>query len=339
VTSVFGSGPKMIHRSHQMAIELGRFAVELHTDDERVIDAVQGALDKGRLDASKSYDRNEPMTSVCLELSTAPVNMRLTFPPRDTAASSFEDVELYGSDGVRILTVARKSMVRIDRSTGVARGFVAPKHLESPWIIAHRIVHLAVVELLRCRGADYLHAGCVCDGEAGILVCGASGSGKSTLTYALARAGFAFVSDDGVFLDKGVRGLRAVAFPEKIKLDHRSCNFFYELGSSGSPKNKVELCAGETGARRVAPWARPVVILFPVRSSAGVSTIARVAKHDAFVRLLGQMVPSLAPSDVSAHLETIGQLVDTCPCHELRAARDFEAIPELVSRTVGVGPC
>ncbi|MEJ2720559.1 MAG: hypothetical protein P8181_05390 [bacterium] len=326
----------MVHRSDNTQIVFGRFEVKVRCDDRRVIEAVESSLDRRRMGASEGRSCNEPAISLRLELSTAPANMRFTFPPRDAAASSFEDVELYGTDGVRILTVARKSMVRIDRSTGVARGFVAPKHLESPWIIAHRIVYLAVVELLRCRGAHYLHAGCVCGGDAGILVCGPSGSGKSTLTYALARAGFGFVSDDGVFLERDAGGLSATAFPEKIKLDHRSCNLFDELRSRGSFQNKVELSTTETGLLRVAPRARPSAVLFPVRSSAAVSATAPLGMHDAFARLLGQVIPSLAPCDVSEHLEIIGRLVEACPCYELRAARDFDAIPELVARAVGV---
>jgi hypothetical protein len=48
-----------------------------------------------------------------------------------------------------------------------------------------------------------LHAGCVALDGRGVLLCGDSGAGKSTLSYACARAGWTYVSDDGSFLQNG----------------------------------------------------------------------------------------------------------------------------------------
>lgn len=51
--------------------------------------------------------------------------------------------------------------------------------------------------------ATAIHAGCVAlDGEA-ILLCGDSGAGKTTLSYACARAGWTYVTDDGSYLVHG----------------------------------------------------------------------------------------------------------------------------------------
>jgi hypothetical protein len=50
------------------------------------------------------------------------------------------------------------------------------------------------------RFATPVHAGCVeLDGR-GVLLCGDSGAGKSTLSYALARSGWGYVTDDCSFL-------------------------------------------------------------------------------------------------------------------------------------------
>jgi hypothetical protein len=53
------------------------------------------------------------------------------------------------------------------------------------------------------RDASGIHAACVSLEGAGVLLCGDSGAGKSTLSYACARAGWTFVSDDGVYLVSG----------------------------------------------------------------------------------------------------------------------------------------
>jgi hypothetical protein len=48
--------------------------------------------------------------------------------------------------------------------------------------------------------ATPIHAGCVALDGRGVLLCGDSGAGKSTLSYACARQGWTYVSDDGSFL-------------------------------------------------------------------------------------------------------------------------------------------
>ena len=48
--------------------------------------------------------------------------------------------------------------------------------------------------------ATPLHAGCVSLEGSAVLLCGDSGAGKSTLTYACARAGWTYITDDCSFL-------------------------------------------------------------------------------------------------------------------------------------------
>jgi hypothetical protein len=58
------------------------------------------------------------------------------------------------------------------------------------------------------RYATAIHAGCVARNGRGVLLCGDSGAGKSSLSYACARAGWTFVSDDAsFFLNDGKRRL------------------------------------------------------------------------------------------------------------------------------------
>jgi hypothetical protein len=53
---------------------------------------------------------------------------------------------------------------------------------------------------LATRHATPLHAACVALEERGVLLCGDSGAGKSTLSYACARSGWTYVTDDASFL-------------------------------------------------------------------------------------------------------------------------------------------
>jgi hypothetical protein len=56
------------------------------------------------------------------------------------------------------------------------------------------------VSCIATRFTTPVHAACVVLGGRGVLLCGDSGAGKSTLSYACARAGFTYVSDDASFL-------------------------------------------------------------------------------------------------------------------------------------------
>ncbi len=53
--------------------------------------------------------------------------------------------------------------------------------------------------IISTRYAIGIHAGCVAMDGRGILLCGDSGMGKSTLSYACAKAGWTYVSDDGTY--------------------------------------------------------------------------------------------------------------------------------------------
>lgn len=50
---------------------------------------------------------------------------------------------------------------------------------------------------IESRFAAPVHAGCVVRNGRGVLLCGDSGAGKSSLSYACARSGWTYVSDDG----------------------------------------------------------------------------------------------------------------------------------------------
>ncbi len=312
-------------------IRLDRFVVHIDTDDRRIMQAIRGSIEHDLLQSGKSVESGDRLIRLGLRLSRRPIDPKFDVPPSVQATSSFENLELHDSVRGRLLVVDRKSVVVVDPAKGNADGYVSPEHIESSWIIAHRIFYLTVIELLRCHLAYYIHAGCVCDGEKGILICGASGGGKSTLTYALARSGFSYLSDDGVFLRRDTGGLEMFSFPEKIKLDSRSRSFFGELNHLSGRSGKHEIALKDTRIRRFSVSARPVALIFPVRSRGPKSEIRPVPRHEALVRVLGQSIPLLTRIDFQRQLEVLTELVETCGCFELSAAPDFDDIPELIA--------
>lgn len=74
-----------------------------------------------------------------------------------------------------------------------------------------------------------VHAACVALDGKGILLCGDSGAGKSTLSYACARAGWTYVSDDASFLHNGGTTRLVTGDCYKVRFRPAAAQFFPEL--------------------------------------------------------------------------------------------------------------
>jgi hypothetical protein len=78
-------------------------------------------------------------------------------------------------------------------------------------------------------GVVELHCACVVKNNKGYLLAGPSRSGKSTLVTALARDGFAFLSDDRTFCSASKEGLSAWGVVPSVKLRQEAQLWFHEL--------------------------------------------------------------------------------------------------------------
>jgi hypothetical protein len=76
-----------------------------------------------------------------------------------------------------------------------------------------------------------IHVGCVQLNGRGVLLCGDSGAGKSSLSYACARNGWAYLSDDSSCLVHGREGAVVVGDPFKIRFRESAIDVFPELKS------------------------------------------------------------------------------------------------------------
>jgi hypothetical protein len=78
-----------------------------------------------------------------------------------------------------------------------------------------------------------IHAACVSLGGTGILLCGDSGTGKTTLSYACARAGWTYITDDGSFLVHGRDDRLVVGNCAQVRFRPTAEAFFPELRGRG----------------------------------------------------------------------------------------------------------
>lgn len=103
--------------------------------------------------------------------------------------------------------------------------------------------------ILAQRHAVPMHAAAVMHGGAGFLLCGPSGAGKSTLSFACARAGWTFVSDDATWLPTEVEGRVVIGRPSHARFREDAPRLFPELSryaAAQRPNGKITIEAPTT---------------------------------------------------------------------------------------------
>jgi hypothetical protein len=77
--------------------------------------------------------------------------------------------------------------------------------------------------------ATGIHAACIERDGVGILLCGDSGAGKSTLSYACARAGWTYVTDDASYLVQDRKDRMVVGNCNQVRFRPSATDFFPEI--------------------------------------------------------------------------------------------------------------
>lgn len=205
---------------------------------------------------------------------------------------------------------------------------------ESLWFISHPLFTLPLIESLKRRGRFSVHAAGLCLGDRCLLLPGDSGSGKSTLTVALVRAGFAFLSDDTVFLARGPDGLRVLAFPDEIDVTDQTASFFPELahlpalpGVDGWPKRQV--WPERVWGAEIVHDCPPAALVFPRIAHTDRSTITALGRAEALIELASNVCLTETRSS-QAHFDVLAELVRDHACYRLETGRDLERVPDLL---------
>ncbi|UCF04776.1 MAG: hypothetical protein JSV33_12755 [bacterium] len=315
-------------------IKLNNYSVELGADDERIVEAVRDWIDDGIAHHHAGGGEEGGRNGLAIELFSGSRPTDIKGPGRRRPTATFEDIEFYAGKNVTTLVIGGDSVVRVDLERGTARGFVSSAHLDSPWVISHRIFYLPLLELLRRRGAFYVHAGCVCRGDRCILICGGSGQGKSTLTYTLVRAGFSYLSDDAVFAQIRDEHLTIFSFPEKIKLDVKSRSHFPEFDPYRNEQEKVEIPLTETKIKNVAVSGKPYALVFTEIVDQARSELVPISQSEALLRLIRQSITMTNQEGIEKHLDVLTRLCAESRNFSLRFGKDIDNLPTLVRDTI-----
>jgi len=309
------------------------FLFEISADNNVFIDAIHSWLDADIVklhNSSQGQINNKVNLRIFSEFSPE----ELPAVPHGEPDATFEDISFYSGNQYRIITV-RNTIIRVDGQSDSAICYVAPEHMDSNWVLAHRVFFLPVLEILRKKEAFYLHAGCVFRNGSGILISGGSGQGKSTLTYALAREGFSYMSDDAVFLKANGKNPEVFSFPEKLKLDSGSCSFFSEFSELQNIRGKAEIPISDSEIRDVVIDGNPEFIIFPEISETGECGIYPVDDAEAMLLLIRQSISLVKNNRLEEHLDIIKTLSEETEKYRLVMGGNFAEPVSMISRISG----
>jgi len=243
------------------------FPLELATNSEHVMQAAE--------EGWGMFTRQFEAAPVRLHLgvapgSDAPLPAQSTFRSRENLVFAVANLENF-------------LVCDFDRGFGFAwiTESVARNHAQ----VRYRFLTAAGLMLLEQRAFASLHCGLIVRNGRGVALLGNSFAGKSTLSYAAARAGWTFVSDDGVFLVRDRSDRYAVGDPYALRLREDARQLFPELQDRMPfvrPNGKIGI---EIFTRdlpmQVVPGCSIDHIVFLNRNEPGTAKIRRYPKDDA----------------------------------------------------------
>ncbi len=117
----------------------------------------------------------------------------------------------------------------LDLRTGTNFVWLNGSALKNRLYFRHNFLEKVVYLLLGASVVTDLHAGCVGKNGKGILLCGDSGAGKTTLSYACARAGWTYTSDDTSYLINRSSVPRVIGHAHRVRFRPAAKGIFPEL--------------------------------------------------------------------------------------------------------------
>lgn len=198
----------------------------------------------------------------------------------------------------------------------------AADHTWLRWFFVEAVVYT----LLAQRHAVPVHGACVARNGSGILLCGLSGAGKSTLSFACARQGWTFISDDCTWLlpdseNAPPSTLSAVGRPREARFRPDAPHLFPELegcAERARPNGKIGLavCLSDFPGIRTASRCAIRTVAFLDRTHNGVAGLAEMPGGEALEGLLRDR-PSYGAAVDARHEKAIQRLAEL-PAYLLR---------------------
>ncbi len=284
------------------------------------------------LGAKEGGDDAEPLTRLDILLADGP-GPRFVWTRQDGQPGDFRAV-FAGPDGKRFPPLPQPGhQIYADTVLGDGPALEpcgGKLHILSPDAWPMYASHVLSWLLLRERPVAAVHAAVCAVGETALLLVGPSGCGKSTLSYALARQGADYFSDEAAYLDR--RDCRLSVHAHRLGLRPGGVAALSDGPDAPAwflSKPDDLKCAPPVPVPKVPCPARRTVLLFVQGFGSAPSLVpiegGEAARRLAFVMGCGDPSPL-------ARLEAAADLVSRLPCRALTLGRPEETAALLIAR-------
>lgn len=194
-------------------------------------------------------------------------------------------------------------------------------------------------------GQHLLHAACLLNPRSGgaILVFGRSGRGKTSTAIALARGGFALMTDDASVLTESGGSRRAWGLPRGLKVHSRTAALmpwmerFLRGTWDAQDEQAVRLTEIEGQIALCAPEPRPLEAIVILGERAADHCLRRIAKGDILTAIAADNVPwyqTGMPRRARESFAALASAVAGVPTFQLNAGSDLAALPALFAASL-----
>ncbi len=170
-----------------------------------------------------------------------------------------------------------------------------------------------------------MHAACIARRGAGILLFGPSGMGKSTLSYACARSGWTFISDDCTSLPQNSDTREVTGRPHQARFREDAPRLFPEIDGysmRARPTGKLSIEVPMDSLKGISTASHCEVETLVFLDRGGPSGIFPVSHEEALERMLADS-GNYGPATFARHERALRRLLDA-PAYRL----GYSAVPE-----------
>lgn len=180
---------------------------------------------------------NSPEVIVAAQQSWGPIPQLLDVPPVHVriGVSDSNRVDLpqppaiLGQRGLITVVSDAENFGVCDVTSGFSFGWMTPATVADPAFFRYHFLELMTGILIGPAHFGVVHSACVSRNGHGVLLCGHSRAGKSTLSYACAKRGWTFISDDAVQTVRKNPSRTVIGYPLNLRLRADASNLFPEL--------------------------------------------------------------------------------------------------------------
>jgi len=207
--------------------------------------------------------------------------------------------------------------------------------LKNRLYLRHNFLEKVVYLLLGASVVTDLHAGCVSKNGKGILLCGDSGAGKTTLSYACARAGWTYTSDDTSYLINRFSVPRVIGHAHRVRFRPAAKELFSELEHREitprmEGKASIEVLIGELPPIDVATEATVSAIVYLNRYSGVNAGLIPLPERTATERMSKELYSA---GEIRTKHEKVLEKLANIPTFELQYCELDGAIEKLALLT------